>query len=222
MLVSITGMVGAGKTSLARALGIHLGGQVQEESVADNPWLSKFYEASGNLSPYMLPLQLHFMNTLAAGRRDAYAAGGTWVFDQSFYFSFEVFVRGAFRDGLLGHDEFRLLESTYQLLRDLPGCSDEASVIYLSAPFELALERIYRRGRPSEVSTPRSYWEKVYARYEEAAERYRGRLIRLEVQSYDLSGEARCRNEFLSSTGASLCLDRESCCSIRRSLESST
>jgi hypothetical protein len=64
VLIGVAGMVGAGKSTLARALGARFGLQLAPESVADNPWLAPYY-AGGAASrrAYALRLQLHFLAT---------------------------------------------------------------------------------------------------------------------------------------------------------------
>ena len=46
LVITIGAMIGAGKSSLAKLLGEHLGSEVFYESVEDNPILPLFYTAS--------------------------------------------------------------------------------------------------------------------------------------------------------------------------------
>ncbi|MDH5288193.1 MAG: deoxynucleoside kinase, partial [Betaproteobacteria bacterium] len=56
--VVVEGPIGAGKTSLARALAQHMGADVLLELPEDNPFLARFY---ADMARYALPAQLTFL-----------------------------------------------------------------------------------------------------------------------------------------------------------------
>ncbi|HEY6044815.1 MAG TPA: deoxynucleoside kinase, partial [Nitrosospira sp.] len=56
--IIIEGPIGVGKTSLARRMAGHLGGELLLEKPGENPFLAKFYE---DIPRYALPTQLFFL-----------------------------------------------------------------------------------------------------------------------------------------------------------------
>jgi len=97
MLIGVAGMVGTGKTTLARALSERFGLQMALESVdADNPWLESFYGGPDEMRAYALQLQLHFLATRFASMRRMRGLGGSWVLDRTWYEDAEIFARGLF------------------------------------------------------------------------------------------------------------------------------
>jgi deoxyguanosine kinase len=56
--IAIEGNIGAGKTTAAKALASHMGGQLMLESFEDNPYLEKFY---GHEEVPLLSLETHFL-----------------------------------------------------------------------------------------------------------------------------------------------------------------
>ena len=57
--ISIAGLIGAGKTTLATALGKTLGLPVHYEPVTDNCYLDDFYK---DMKRYGFPLQIYLLN----------------------------------------------------------------------------------------------------------------------------------------------------------------
>ena len=59
LFIGISGLIGAGKTTLAEALAEKLGLPVHYEPVIDNVYLADFYE---DMSKYAFPLQVFLLN----------------------------------------------------------------------------------------------------------------------------------------------------------------
>jgi len=188
MLIGVAGMVGTGKTTLARALSERFGLQMALESVdADNPWLESFYGGPDEMRAYALQLQLHFLATRFASMRRMRGLGGSWVLDRTWYEDAEIFARGLFEQGLMTSAEWMLYRQLYAELLYSPAARPPRLLIYLHAPLDTVIERIATRGRPKEKETSPEYWAALHGRYELWIEQFRHcPVLPLDVREYDL------------------------------------
>src|SRR6185295_10254585 len=160
LVLAVAGMVGAGKTTLTKALASRFGLQLALESVdADNPWLERFYSSPEDMKSYGLPLQLHFLATRFQSVRKMRGIGGAWILDRTWYEDAEIFARGLFDQGIMSADEWQLYQRLYTELLHAPAARPPRLLIYLDAPVEVMLQRIATRGRPKERDTPADYWK---------------------------------------------------------------
>jgi deoxyadenosine/deoxycytidine kinase len=188
MLIGVAGMVGTGKTTLARALAERFGLQMALESVdADNPWLESFYGGPDEMRAYALQLQLHFLATRFASMRRMRGLGGSWVLDRTWYEDAEIFARGLYEQALMTSAEWMLYRQLYAELLYSPAARPPRLLIYLHAPLDTVLERIATRGRPKEKDTSPEYWAALHERYEQWIAQFRHcPVLPLDVREYDL------------------------------------
>jgi deoxyadenosine/deoxycytidine kinase len=189
--LAISGMVGAGKTTLSRALASRFGLQLALESVGEeNPWLERFYDGPTGMRDYAMPLQLHFLATRFAAMRRMRGQGGGWILDRTWYEDAEVFACGLYEDGYMSRDEWELYRRLYVELMHSPAARPPKLLIYLTAPLEVLLDRIATRGRPKERDTPIEYWTALYDRYERWMSTFRScPVLRIDVREYDVVGD---------------------------------
>ena len=189
MLIGVAGMIGSGKTTLARALASRFGLQLALESVDDeNPWLERFYEGGPDaMRSCGMHLQLHFLATRFAAMRRMRAMGGSWVLDRTWYEDAEVFGRGLYEEGFMNVDDWQLYERLYSELLYAPAARPPRLMLYLHGPLDVILERIATRGRPKEREADPGYFASLHERYERwIADFKKCPLLKLDVREYDL------------------------------------
>jgi deoxyguanosine kinase len=158
--VVVEGPIGAGKTSLARALGHHLNAETLLEAPEDNPFLEKFYE---DMPRFALPTQLNFLF-----QRVEQVRGLTQLdmFRRATVADFLIDKDPLFARLNLTDDEFALYDKVYSHLK--PQTPTPDLVIYLQAPVATLVERVHRRG----VGYERTISEHYLARLADAYSRY--------------------------------------------------
>jgi deoxyadenosine/deoxycytidine kinase len=189
--IAVAGMVGVGKSTLARALAAPLGMQLALEAASegDNPWLPLFYGDGAEHSKrrYGLALQLHFLATRFRAVREMHERGGRWILDRTWYEDAEVFARGLADDGYMTALEHDLYTRLYAELLHSPAARPPRLLVYLDAPLAVVLARIRQRGRDKERDTPAEYWARLHARYACWIAGYRhSPVLTLDARDYDL------------------------------------
>lgn len=186
--VAITGMVGVGKTTLARRLAEQLDWGLMSETVdqQENPWLKRFYNANQEPNPHALPLQLYFILDRVQQLREHFQSGQPFLADQALEVDLGVFVRGHLQEGVMTEDEFNLLWETYRQLRSHQEVRQPDLLVHLHAPLKVVLERIRQRGREDEQTVDREYWERLYQRFQPPIQGCKNLpQMTLDIRSYD-------------------------------------
>jgi deoxyguanosine kinase len=158
--IVVEGPIGAGKTSLARALAQRLAADALLEAPDENPFLAKFYE---DMQRFALPTQLNFLF-----QRVDQIRGLTQLdmFRRTTVADFLLDKDPLFAHLNLTEDEFALYDKVYSHLK--PQTPTPDLVIYLQAPVATLIERVHKRG----VGYERSISEHYLARLADAYSRY--------------------------------------------------
>jgi len=158
--VVVEGPIGAGKTSLARMLAHHVGGEELFERPEDNPFLERFY---GDMPRFALATQLTFLFQ----RADQLSGVGQFdMFRQLTVGDFLLDKDPLFARLNLSDAEYLLYEKVYSHLK--PQTPTPDLVIYLQAPVDTLIERVHRRGVDFERKISASYLTRLadaYSRY---------------------------------------------------------
>jgi len=158
--IAIDGVIGVGKTKLARILAQRMSAQCVLEEVEENPFLADFYQDMRN---YSFQTQIFFLlsrhkqqQSLAQSNLFVERIVSDYLFDKDRIFAYLN----------LNEHELVLYEKLYQFL--VKDVRRPDLVVYLQARVETLLERIRKRGRPFERDISVEYLEALadgYNRY---------------------------------------------------------
>lgn len=154
-IITIGGMIGAGKTTITNLLSDELGCVAYYENVDDNEILPLFYTASPKEQAekrYPFLLQLEFLNSRYSIIKQALKSEEVIVMDRSIYEDW-YFAKINTQIGNISELEFtlyeKLLNNMLEELEELPKKAPDL-MVYLKISFNKTLERIGKRGRDFE------------------------------------------------------------------------
>ena len=161
-LVLVAGNIGSGKTSLTERIGSRLGWRTAFESVSDNPYLPDFYQ---EMSKWSFHLQVFFLGHRAQQHLEMSDDPRSAIIDRSIYEDAFIFARALHDMGNISERDFHTYQKIYQMIvRTLP---PPALLVYLSAPVEILVDRIKKRGRSIESGISPDYLKRLELYYEE-------------------------------------------------------
>jgi deoxyadenosine/deoxycytidine kinase len=159
-LVVVEGLIGVGKTSLARKLASAVGAGTVFEQPMENPFLERFYK---DRRAAAFPAQLHFLFQRA---RQLSELRQHDMFAQVRVADYMLDKDRLFARIVLDDEEFKLYDQVYtRLALDAPVPD---LVVFLQAPVDILLARIDKRGIPYEKYIDAAYLERLseaYTRY---------------------------------------------------------
>ncbi len=158
--IVIEGVIGVGKTTLARILAHRFDGRLVLEEFEDNPFLSRFYE---DRPRWAFQTQLSF---LASRFRQQQALLKRDLFHHIFVSDYTFDKDRIFAHLNLEGDERQLYETLYSLMQATIPVPD--LVVYLQSTTDRLLQNIEQRGRPYEQDMDRDYihtLNEAYNRY---------------------------------------------------------
>jgi 2-amino-4-hydroxy-6-hydroxymethyldihydropteridine diphosphokinase len=178
-LISISGLIGAGKTTLAQALAKVFDCEVLLEPYDKNPFLPQLYAGKKELA---LDCQLFFLNErtkqldpvrLETGR----AVISDYIFDKELIYA----------KRLLNRQQLTTYEKSYASLSGK--VTSPVLVIYLQLGPEQCLERIHKRNRPYEQRIDMEFLRDLHYDYRVLfAEWKASPVIRLDSTDFDYTG----------------------------------
>ncbi|MDP4199202.1 MAG: deoxynucleoside kinase [Bacteroidota bacterium] len=178
--IAVEGAIGAGKTTLAKAIAARIDAQPVLERFEENPFLSNFYEDPKRLA---FQTQIFFLLSRYRQQRELLQPDlfvERWTSDY-------IFAKDRiFASINLSDDELKLYEEIEQTLnREIP-LPDV--VIYLQAGVPSLLENIQKRGRDFEKQISREYLHSVVEAYNHFFYHYRAtRLIVVDSNRMDFA-----------------------------------
>lgn len=157
--IAVEGPIGVGKTSLTKRLAETFNYELLLENAEENPFLDRFYQ---NPRQHALATQLFFLFQRAQQIADSRQSD---LFEPVRVSDFLIDKDRLFAELNLEKDEYELYHKVYQhFVIDAP---KPDLVIYLQAPTEVLLQRIQKRGIPSEQMIESEYLNQLNRAYTE-------------------------------------------------------
>ncbi len=159
MYIAIEGVIGVGKTTLARLLQPVFSSEVLLEVFEENPFLKLFY---GDRERYAFQTQIFFLLSRYSQQKHAVPealANGSLIADYTFA-----------KDALFARinlhgDEMDMYQRVHEALAErIP---EPDLIVYLRATTDVLMQRIALRDRPYERQMERAYIDEVNRGYEE-------------------------------------------------------
>ena len=192
-VIVIGGMIGAGKTSVAKLLGEELGSKVFFEEVDNNPLLELFYtadEEEEQKKRYPFLLQLTFLSSRFRSIKSALVDKNN-VLDRSIYEDW-YFTKVNYELGRISGLEFKiyeeLLNNMMEELDELPKKAPDL-MVYLEGSFEEIVRRIGTRGRDFEQDDSlMAYYKKLWEGYDDWVDNHydASQVLKINIDQYDV------------------------------------
>ena len=161
----IEGVIGAGKTTLARLLAEQLQGKLVLEQFEDNPFLERFYEAKDE---WAFQTQLAFLASRFQQQKDL-AAGD--LFHQLTVSDYSFDKDRIFAHQNLSGDELQLYETLFSIME--PNVPTPDLIVYLQSSPKRLMHNIEQRGRDYERDMDPEYIADLHAAYDHYFRTYR-------------------------------------------------
>ncbi|MBN2006802.1 MAG: deoxynucleoside kinase [Anaerolineae bacterium] len=156
--IAIEGVIGAGKTTLARLLQSHFSGDMLLEAFDANPFLSDFY---GDRSRYAFQTQIFFLLSRYRQQQAAPELQRQGPLIADYFFEKDKLFAHL---NITGADELEMYDKLYAALSEKTPRPD--LVVYLRAEVETLMARIAMRDRPYERAMDREYITALRRGYE--------------------------------------------------------
>lgn len=160
LFIGIAGLIGAGKSTLATALGRQMGLDVYYEPVADNEYLADFYRDTAR---YSFATQIYLLNRRFQQHQEIIWKGRPAIQDRTIYED-AIFAKMLSESGLMEPRDYRTYLQLFKHMSNFM-CKPSA-IIYLDVKPERSMERIIERNRGVESGISLEYLTALYIEYE--------------------------------------------------------
>ena len=184
--LAIAGNIGVGKTELTRRLSDELNWAAYYEPVIQNPYLDAFYE---NMSRWSFHLQIYFLSERFKAQVEIGRSPLPFIQDRTIYEDAEIFAKTLHAQGSMTEVDYENYVSLFDCMVSFLRKPD--LILYLRARPEALMQRISRRGRPSEQSITIDYIARLNHAYDDWMRRARAEVEVLEIdtENIPLQGE---------------------------------
>ena len=179
-LIGISGIIGAGKSTLTESLGAIMKYNILREPVESNDYLSKFYS---NMKKYSFPMQVYLLNHRFRQHQQMVWSDSNIVQDRTIYEDV-IFAKMLHEAGLMEELDFKTYVQLFNNMTNFLHRPD--LIIYLDVEPEEALRRVNERSRSCEADLTLQYLVHLKKGYEEWLDDIEGRIpvLRLDWNTY--------------------------------------
>lgn len=177
--IAVEGLIGAGKTTLAKRMATQWGARTVLEEFEDNPFLPQFYDDPVR---HAFALELSF---LAQRYHQLKRVGERSLFHPMTVADYSLGKSLVFAGATLAPDEHVLFRDLYGIM--YTGLPKPELLLYLHLPMDIVRARIRTRGRSYEQRITAAYLEQVQERYLDHLRKLDGvRVIIVDLNGKDL------------------------------------
>lgn len=201
-IITVAGTVGVGKSTMTNALANALNFRTSFEKVEANPYLEDFY---ADFERWSFHLQIYFLAERFKEQKKILEYGGGFIQDRSIYEDTGIFAKMHYENGTMSKIDYETYTNLFEAMVMTPYFPHPDLLIYLDGTLEAVLERIQVRGRKMEKETPISYWEEMFARYENWINHFNAcPTLRINISDYDLMQKEGAVESILEEIGQSI------------------
>ena len=165
MFIGISGIIGAGKSTLAQDLASRLGYEVYNEPVKDNPYLEDFY---ADMKHWGAMMQIHLLFRRFEQHQQIVWNKGKGAVQYSTIYEDTIFASMLHEDGYIDQRDYQTYLGHFNLMKRFLVYPD--LLIYLRVKPETSVQRITDRGRKAEAGITLDYMKKLHQGYEDFIE----------------------------------------------------
>lgn len=177
--IAVEGLIGAGKTTLARRLAQSWNAALVLEEFEDNPFLPRFYEEPQR---YAFSVELSF---LAQRYHQLKRVGDRNLFQPVTVADYSIGKSLVFASVTLAGDEYTLFRDLYTIMYG--GLPKPDLLVYLHLPMDQVRQRIRLRGRSYEQDIGEDYLDRLQRGYLDHLQKLSGaRVLVVDIEGADL------------------------------------
>ena len=184
--LAIAGNIGVGKTELTNRLSEELNWAAYYEPVIQNPYLDSFYQ---NMSRWSFHLQIYFLSERFKAQVEIGRSPLPFIQDRTIYEDAEIFARTLRAQGSMTEVDYDNYVALFDCMVSFLRKPD--LILYLRATPEALMQRIAKRGRPSEQSITIDYIARLNHAYDDWMRRARAEteVLEIDTESVPLQGD---------------------------------
>ena len=158
--IAFSGLIGAGKTTLANELGKQLSLPVYHEPVDENPYLEDFY---GDMKEFAFPMQVFLLNERYKQQKQIVWACEGGISDRSIYED-EIFCRTLVKAGMMSELDHQTYKNLFKIMSNM--MKHPTIIVHLDVTPEESHQRIMERGRECEKTISIDYLRTLHREYD--------------------------------------------------------